>query len=54
MKHASKYLWGSASILYVLSVVSALILGYWAWWVLCTAILALATFGIWRQLGKEN
>lgn len=52
MKHAGKYLWGSACLLYVLSVMSTLMLGYWDWWVLMVAILALATFGIWRRSGR--
>ena len=47
-----KYLWGSASILYALSVVSALLLGYREWWVALVAVLALATFGIWRLASR--
>lgn len=44
-----KYLSGSAAIMFTLSVVSALALGYWDWWVALAAILALAAFGIWRR-----
>ncbi len=54
MHQVSKYVWGSSCILYVLSVVSALILGYWAWWMLLAAVLGLATFTIWRFLGKAQ
>ena len=50
MKPTLKYLWGSASIMYALSVASALLLGYWGWWVLLAGILALVTFGIWRRV----
>ena len=46
-KHMTKYLWGSSCILYALSVVSALLLGYWEWWVALVAVLGLATFVMW-------
>ena len=49
-----RYLWGSAAVLYALSVVSALLLGYFDWWVLFAAILALATFGIWWRMAGPN
>ena len=50
MNQLTKYLWGSASILYALSVVSALLLGYWGWWVALVAVLGLASFGLWRKV----
>lgn len=48
----TKYLWGSACILYVLSVSSALLLGYWDWWMALVAVLAFATFALWRQASR--
>ena len=54
MKPISKYLWGSACILYALSVVSALLLGYWEWWVALIVVLTLVTFGIWWQLKRGD
>ena len=44
-----KYLWGSSAALYALSVISALLLGYWDWWVLEAAIMGLVAFGMWRR-----
>ena len=49
-----KYLWGSASILYALSVASALLLGYWGWWVVLPATLGIATFMMWRRVSKAG
>ena len=49
MRNAPKYLWGSACILYTLSFVSALAMGYMGWWILLAAMLALATLVIWRR-----
>lgn len=49
MRSAPKYLWGSACILYVLSLVSALALGYVGWWLLLVVVLALGTFAMWRR-----
>ena len=46
----AKYLWGSSCILYALSVASALLLGYWDWWVALVAVLGVVTFGIWRRV----
>ena len=50
----AKYLWGSACVLYSLSVVSALILGYYDWWMLLVAVMALATFGVWWWLRRRE
>ena len=48
----AKYLWGSAAVLYALSVVSGLLLGYRDWWVAGTAILGLAAFGLWHYSSR--
>ena len=54
MKQAAKYAWGSACILYALSVISALLLGMWDWWVALVAVLGLATFGIWKRVSRTQ
>ena len=41
-------------MMFALSVLSALLLGYWEWWVALVVVLGLATFGIWRRLRKEQ
>ena len=50
----AKYLWGSASILYALSVVSALLLGNWEWWVVLPAVLGVGTFMMWQRVSREQ
>lgn len=50
----TKYIRDSAAIAYGLSVVSALLLGYWDLWVSLVAILALATFVIWRRVAQDQ
>ena len=49
-----KYLLGSSSILYTLCVLSALLLGYWDWWVALVAVLGLASFGLWRRVRQSE
>ena len=56
MRHNTKYLWGSACILFALSTVSGLLLGYFSQWQLLVtaAMLAVVTFLIWRVLAREE
>ena len=49
MNQVRKYLWGSACILYTLSFVSTLAMGYTGWWIVLGALLALGSFAIWRR-----